>query len=216
DYRWQRCDGKGANCKPIAGANGPTYKLDAADAGSTVRVVVLAGNWISSVSQAASAATDVVKDAPKGETHDTPANPPATNGNGNGSPNGAGPGSKPASRTAKLTLSKLKMSPRRFPVAHKTPPRGTRLDGSRVTFKASTNASVRMVVQRRTTGRHKRWVAAGTITRTVKAGNVEVRFTGRFGKRLLKPSSYRLVVTAHRSGQARTKAKTVTFRVVKG
>jgi hypothetical protein len=218
DYRWQRCDGKGVNCKTIAGANGSTYKLDAADAGSTVRVVVLAGNWISSVSQAASAATDVVKDAPKAETHDTPANPPAGGdaGNGNGNRNGSGPGSKPASRTTKLTLSKLKMSPRRFPVAHKTPPRGTRLDGSRVTFKVSANASVRLVVQRHTTGRHKRWVAAGTITRSVKAGNVEVRFTGRFGKRLLKPSAYRLVVTAHRSGQPRTKAKTVTFHVVKG
>ncbi|MDA0161522.1 hypothetical protein OM076_14695 [Solirubrobacter ginsenosidimutans] len=210
DYRWQRCDDKGAKCKTIA--TGPSYKLDAADAGSTVRVVVLAGNWISSVSQAASAVTGVVKDAPKAETHVEAGPNPQAGGGGSGN----GSDSKPAARTTKLTLSKLKMAPRRFPVAHKTPPRGTRLDGSRVTFKVSTSASVRLVVQRRTTGRHKRWVAAGTITRTVKAGNVEVRFTGRFGKRLLKPSSYRLVVTAHRSGQARTKAKTVSFRVVKG
>jgi hypothetical protein len=209
DYRWQRCDDKGAKCRTITGANASTYKLDAADAGATVRVVVLAGNWISSVSQAASAVTDVVKEAPKDDTRGNPANPPAGGGSDPAS-------KKPATRASKLTLSKLKMAPRRFPVAHKAPPRGTRLDGSRVTFRISTNASVRLVVQRRTTGRHKRWVAAGTITRTVKAGNVEVRFTGRFGKRLLKPSSYRLVVTAHRSGQARTKAKTVSFRVVKG
>jgi hypothetical protein len=33
---------------------------------------------------------------------------------------------------------------------------------------------------------------------------------------MLKPASYRLVVTAKRSGQARTKAKTLSFRVVKG
>ena len=43
-----------------------------------------------------------------------------------------------------------------------------------------------------------------------------MRFTGRFGKRLLKPRAYRLVVTAKRSGQARTKAKPISFRVVKG
>ena len=59
-------------------------------------------------------------------------------------------------------------------------------------------------------------MSAGTLTRSVKAGTGEVRFTGRFGKRMLKPRAYRLVVTASRAGQARTKAKTVSFRVVKG
>jgi hypothetical protein len=213
DYRWRRCDDKGAHCATIAGATDATYKLDAADAGSTVRVVVLAGNWISSVSQAASPVTDTVKEAPKTETHGDA--PGATPGSGS-SPGGSGSGSKPAARTTRLTLSKVKMAPRRFAVSHKKVPRGTRLDGSRVTFKVSTTASVRLVVQRRTTGRHKRWVPAGTITRSVKAGNGEVRFTGRFGKRLLKPSSYRMLVTAQKSGQPRTKAKTLSFRVVKG
>jgi hypothetical protein len=90
------------------------------------------------------------------------------------------------------------------------------LDGSRITFKVSTSATVRLVVQRRTTGRHKRWVSAGTLSRSIRAGTGEVRLTGRFGKRMLKPASYRLVVTAKKSGQARTKAKTVNFKVVKG
>jgi hypothetical protein len=85
-----------------------------------------------------------------------------------------------------------------------------------VTFKVSTAAKIRLVVQRRTTGKHKRWVSAGTITRSVKTGTGEVLLTGRFGKKLLKPSSYRVQVTALKSGQARTKAKTISFRVVKG
>jgi hypothetical protein len=213
DYRWQRCDDKGAHCATIAGATNATYKLDAADAGSKVRVVVLAGNWISSVSQAASPVSDTVKAPPKANTHDD--RPGSNPGSGS---NGSGPGksSKPGTHATRLTLTKVKMAPRKFAVSHKKPPRGTRLDGSLVRFKVSTNASVRLVVQRRTTGRHKRWVAAGTITRTVRAGTAEVRFTGRFGKRMLKTSSYRLVVTAHRNGQARTKAKTVSFRVIKG
>jgi hypothetical protein len=184
-----------------------------------VRVVVLAGNWVSSVSQAASAVTGAIKDAPKA---DTPAKPPGGGGSGSGAGGSGSPGSsgssgsKPGARPVKLTLSKVKMAPRKFAVSHKQLPRGTRLDGSRVTFKVSTSAKVRLVVQRRTTGRHKRWVPAGTITRSVKAGTGDVLLTGRFGKKLLKPSSYRVLVTAQRSGQARTKAKAISFRVVKG
>ncbi len=114
-----------------------------------------------------------------------------------GTPPASNPGTSPATpkaptkttRATRLTLSKVKMSPRKFALSHRTRPRGTRLDGSRISFKVSTAASVRIVVQRRSTGRHKRWVSAGTLTRSVKAGTGEVRFTGRFGKRMLKPRS---------------------------
>jgi hypothetical protein len=155
-----------------------------------------------------------------------PADPVTQPGGGNGTTTspGTGNGSTPAApnkpatkaRAKRLTLTKLKMSPRAFAVSHKRKPRGTRLDGSRITFKVSTNSSVRLIVQRRSSGRHKRWIKTGTITRSIKAGTGDLRFTGRFGKRMLKPASYRLVVTAKRSGQARTKAKTLSFRVVKG
>ena len=43
-YQWQRCDAAGANCADIAGATAGTYKLVAADAGGSVRVVVTATN----------------------------------------------------------------------------------------------------------------------------------------------------------------------------
>jgi hypothetical protein len=175
---------------------------------------VLAGNWVSSVSQAASAATAVVREAPK------PATPPASDRPGVPAPPGShAPASgttKPTPKSVRLKLSKVKMAPRRFAVSHKRPAKGTRLDGSRVTFSVTLTAKVRLIVQRRTSGRHPRWVSAGTITRSVKAGSGEVRLTGRFGNRLLKPRAYRLSVSAARSEQPRTAAKRIAFRVVKG
>ena len=59
-------------------------------------------------------------------------------------------------------------------------------------------------------------MTTGTIVRSVKAGTGEVRFTGRFGKRMLAPRAYRLVITASRAGQPRTAAKRLGFRVVRG
>jgi outer membrane protein assembly factor BamB len=41
-YQWQRCDGSGAGCAPIAGANGEAYTPTSSDAGSTFRVTVTA------------------------------------------------------------------------------------------------------------------------------------------------------------------------------
>jgi hypothetical protein len=38
-YQWQRCDGTGANCVAIAGANSTTYAVVATDAGATFSVV---------------------------------------------------------------------------------------------------------------------------------------------------------------------------------
>jgi hypothetical protein len=42
--QWMRCDASGANCVPIAGATGSTYTLTDADAGSTIRLQVIASN----------------------------------------------------------------------------------------------------------------------------------------------------------------------------
>ncbi len=63
-HQWQRCDGQGKSCKSIAGATAATYVATADDVGATLRVVVTAGNWIASVSQAPSAATATVAKAP--------------------------------------------------------------------------------------------------------------------------------------------------------
>jgi hypothetical protein len=75
---------------------------------------------------------------------------------------------------------------------------------------------VRLVFQRRGgSAKHRRWVRVGSITRKAKKGTGVVRFRGRFGNKLLKPRSYRLVVMAS-AGHERSLHKHVTFKVVKG
>jgi hypothetical protein len=62
-YQWQRCDAGGASCVAIVGATGVTYVVQAADAGSTLRLRVTAKNAAGSAS-ATSAATGAVGSAP--------------------------------------------------------------------------------------------------------------------------------------------------------
>jgi hypothetical protein len=169
-----------------------------------MRAVVLGGNWVSSVSQSASPLTAAVTRAP--------VVPPRSDGGSNGGSNsGSGPGSKP-SAGVRLSLTNVKLSPRTFPVAHRTRQRGARLDGTRISWRLTKAAQVKLRFQRRA---GKRWVQIGTITRSAKAGTGVVRFRGRFGSKLLVPKQYRVVVTAS-AGKERTAAKRVSFRVVKG
>ena len=65
--------------------------------------------------------------------------------------------------------------------------------------------------------RHTRkgWTRVGAISRSFKAGAGEVRFRGRFGRKLLSPKRYRVVVSAAGGGD-RTPARRLAFRVLKG
>jgi hypothetical protein len=122
---------------------------------------------------------------------------------------------KPA-KSVRLALTRVRMSPRRFAVAHKRRKLGTRLDGSTITWRLNKAARVTLKFQRpRGSKKHRRWVKVGTIKRSAKQGKGIVRFRGRFGTRLLKPHRYRVVVTAkHKREHAGPKR--VRFRVVKG
>jgi len=200
-YQWQRCNADGRSCDNIAGARTSTYDVTSADSESTLRVVVSAGNWISSVSQAPSAATDAI------------GRPKAAAGSQQQGASKTAPATVKASR---LSLTKLKMSPRRFALAHKKKQKGTRLDGSRITWKLNKAATVSLTFQRLGgTKKHSRWVSVGTIKRSAKKGTGTVRFTGRFGKKLLAPRGYRLVATAIK-GREKTTAKHVSFKVIRG
>src|SRR5581483_10743466 len=43
-YAWDRCDGLGNGCAPVAGADRPTYLLTSADVGKTLGLVLTAKN----------------------------------------------------------------------------------------------------------------------------------------------------------------------------
>jgi hypothetical protein len=211
-FQWQRCDANGQACRSIAGATGVAYVPGAADVGATLRVVVSAGNWIASVSQATSAATGVVARPPEPAKEQSGGARRPVSGQGKGDRKG----SSPADGGTRLALTKVGMSPKRFAVAHRERRRGTRLDGSRITWRLNKAATVRLVVQRQIGAKkHRRWVAVGVIVRKAPKGSGVVRFTGRFKARPLAPRAYRLTVTAT-AGREQSGPRRIAFRVVGG
>jgi hypothetical protein len=56
----------------------------------------------------------------------------------------------------------------------------------------------------------------GTLSRAAIKGENTVRFSGRVGKRVLRPGRYRMTVRATATGGRRTAPRTLTFTVVKG
>ena len=62
-FQWNRCSSSGASCAPIGGASGTSYRLGAADLGSTLRVSVTAANK-RGTSTATSGSSGVVAAAP--------------------------------------------------------------------------------------------------------------------------------------------------------
>jgi hypothetical protein len=61
----------------------------------------------------------------------------------------------------------------------------------------------------------KRWVKTGGITRGGSAGRLAIPFSGRIGKKALKPGSYRAVVTARDAAGNTSRKRTLAFKVVK-
>ena len=77
-YQWERCNAAGNGCVPITGATGPTYTPGAEDAGSTIRVVVIATNRIGPGNPAASIPTTVVTATTVAAGAPTPVSPPTS------------------------------------------------------------------------------------------------------------------------------------------
>jgi hypothetical protein len=58
-------------------------------------------------------------------------------------------------------------------------------------------------------------VLRGTLQRSGKAGANTVAFSGRLGKRALKPGRYRAVITATDAAHNAGKPVTLSFRIVR-
>jgi hypothetical protein len=63
--------------------------------------------------------------------------------------------------------------------------------------------------------RGRRFVRAGSLRRAGKAGVNKVRFSGRLGRRTLRPGAYRLRVVARDAAGNQSKSKARKFRVVR-
>ena len=143
-----------------------------------------------------------------------PKSTPNTRGSGAGKEKRGEKGAKKKSR--QLALTNVRMSPKRFAVAHKSRKLGTRLDGATITWRLNKKATVRMKFQRaRGKGDNRRWHRVGKMKRKSSAGTTVVRFRGRFGAKLLKPGRYRVIVAAQHKRE-HSGPKRIRFKVVKG
>jgi hypothetical protein len=86
-------------------------------------------------------------------------------------------------------------------------------DGTRVTWMLNQPASVRITV--RMVRPHGRTTLVRSFTRKGIQGENTVRYSGRAGRRMLKPGRYRMTITATTKGQ-RTAPRTLSFTVVRG
>ena len=75
--------------------------------------------------------------------------------------------------------------------------------------------TLRFTVQRRKAGRKARYVNRGSFTKASKKGTNRMRFKGRLKGRKLAAGRYRLRVVAIDAAGNRSKAKLVTFRIVR-
>ena len=120
--------------------------------------------------------------------------------------------------------------------AHRTPLAGRRHRAPRGTafrFNVTETGSVRIQIQRARPGRRvrgrcrkpskrlrsrkrcTRWSRAGTLTRRVAAGETRVAFSGRLGRKALKPGAYRAVLVARDAAGNRSSPALLRFRVVR-
>ncbi|MEA2478566.1 MAG: hypothetical protein QOJ07_488, partial [Thermoleophilaceae bacterium] len=105
--------------------------------------------------------------------------------------------------------------------------------GTKFAYKLSEPATVKISLERATTGRRKGskcvkatkklakakkctlYVAAGALTRASVAGRNTVPFTGRVGSHALSVASYRATLVATDAAKNKSKSATVKFKVVK-
>ena len=168
----------------------------------------------------------------------------ATGGGSTGGGGGAGgDGGQPladAADTLAPRLGSVAMTNRVFAVARGRTAVSARAKKKRVkkgtTFRfTSTEAGAATIrIERRTTGRRRgrrcvkqtkrnrkarkcaRYVAAGpALKRAAASGKTTVRFTGRIGRKALKPGRYRARLVVTDTARNASKPKTIAFRVVK-
>jgi PKD domain len=145
----------------------------------------------------------------------------ATPGSGGGGPGGGG-----SKDTTAPAIGALKLSPARFLVARGSTPTSAKLrKGTTIRFTLSEAASVKLTITakgrrsgRKCVAKRRRGKACtltlGTLTRTrVPAGSVKLAFTGRIGRKALRPGRYTLTAVATDAAGNRSSARKATFTI---
>jgi hypothetical protein len=165
-----------------------------------------------------------------GESPQSPPSNAVTPGVASGPTPGLGPG---AGTSAALTATGFRVTNKRFKVGKKRTALNARTrTGTTFVFRLSADATSRIAIARKLPGRRKgkrcvaprqnlkkrctRYVKAGTLVRQRTRATVNrVAFTGRMGKRALRPGTYRATLTASDANGRRSKPASLTFRVVR-
>jgi hypothetical protein len=138
--------------------------------------------------------------------------PPAGGGDG---PGGGGGGGGPAADTTAPVVGGLRMTRVRFAVARGRTARVARARrGSAFVFRLSEDARTAIAFKR--CGTRRCTTAVGKLSRAgTRAGTNRVAFTGRIGRKALRPGRYRATVTAaDRAGNV-SAPRTIRFRIVR-
>ena len=154
-------------------------------------------------------------------------------GGGDPAPAG-GAGGTPADTQAPL-IGSFRATPSLFALARAATPVAAALPhGTRFRYGLSEQARVTLKVERALPGRRAggrcvrpsarlrqakrctRYVSVGTLRRTGAKGANSIRFTGRIGKRALRPGRYRAVIAATDAAGNRSARRTARFRVAAG
>jgi hypothetical protein len=116
-----------------------------------------------------------------------------------------------------LRLRRLRMTPRRFATSHsrRTARRshGRPAEGASITWLMDEPATVRVSIRRASGG--IRTVRVTTLKRKANRGENTIRFSGRIGRRPLRPGRYRAVISATSADGRRAPATTLPFRIVR-
>jgi glucose/arabinose dehydrogenase len=137
-------------------------------------------------------------------------------------------------------VTRLRMARRRFAVSRRPTAVTARVpsrrppQGSAFRFTLSERSTVILRIDRIAAGRRvgkrclaptrglrrrracTRFLRAGTLTRVLPAGRRSTAFSGRIGRRALRVGSYRAVVTAVDAARNVSRARTVTFEILRG
>lgn len=135
--------------------------------------------------------------------------PPA----GGGQPGGGQPGAGPAADTQAPLVSGFRADPAVFAIARAGTPLAARAArGTRLRYRLSEPGRVRIAIKRRPAGR-RRYRTVGTLRRSATSGANSIRFSGRLGKRALRPGRYRAVIAAVDGAGNRSSARTIRLRI---